>query len=128
MFNLTDEERDNWYDMFSRQEDNMRILEERDVLPPWPIDLTTKQGQRMIKEIISDCHNELWEATYTLKNKLHKVQDDRTFDRAHYVEELGDALAYFMEVCILSGISSKDMYDEFCRKNKIVKEKFNSGY
>jgi len=119
---------DLWKDMFYRQEGNMQILEERDVLPPWPIDLTTKQGQRMIKEIVSDCHNELWEATYTLKNKIHKVTDDREFDRSHYVEELGDTLAYFMEICILSGISPQEMYNEFCRKNRVVKERFESGY
>ena len=116
-----------WVDMFVRQSINMKILEEKDVLPPWPVDLTTKQGQRMIKEIAGDCHGELWEATYTLKNKLHKFQDDRSFDREHYLEELGDTLAYFIELCILSGISHDELYREFCRKNKEVRENFING-
>lgn len=119
---------DHWAEMFERQERNMQLLEERDVLPPWPVDLTTKQGQRMIKEIVSDCHGELWEATYTLKNKLHKARDDRQFDREHYIEELGDALAYFMEICILSGITPQEMFNEFCRKNQIVRERFEGDY
>ncbi|MHA2045163.1 MAG: hypothetical protein ACW99G_10230 [Candidatus Thorarchaeota archaeon] len=106
----------------------MRVLEERDVLPPWPIDLTTKNGQRMIKEIINDCHGELWEATYTLKNKVHKMQDDTDFDREHYKEELMDALAYLLETCILSGFDAEEMFSEFSRKNRIVKERFENGY
>jgi hypothetical protein len=119
---------DKWKKMFSLQEENMRVLEERDVLPPWPIDLTTKNGQRMIKEIINDCHGELWEATYTLKNKVHKMQDDTDFDREHYKEELMDALAYLLETCILSGFDAEEMFSEFSRKNRIVKERFENGY
>lgn len=119
---------DKWDSIFRLQEENMRVLESRDVLPSWPIDLTTKQGQRMIKEIINDCHGELWEATYTLKNKLHKQEDDRSFDRDHYKEELMDALAYLIETCILSGFSGDEMYEEFKRKNKVVRKRFEDGY
>jgi len=119
---------DKWIDMFSRQEEFMKLLEENDKLSPWPVDLTTKQGQRMVKEIAGECHGELWEATYTLKNKMHRLTDDRTFDRKHYVEELGDTLAYLMEICIMSGISPEEMYEEYCRKNEIVKEKTRNGY
>lgn len=118
---------DYFEEMFRRQEEFMRLLEERDVLPPWPIDLTSKSGQRMIKEIAGDCHGELWEATYTLKNKLHTMKDVRDFDRAHYVEELGDVLAYFMEICILSGIGPREMFEEYVRKNEIVKEKIRNA-
>lgn len=120
--------KDSFKKMFSKQEEFMRLLEERDILPPWPVDLTTKQGQRMIKEIAHDMHNELWEATYTLKNKLHKLSDDREFDREHYKEELGDTFAFFMEICILSGIGAEEMIEEYYRKNNIVKERFENGY
>jgi len=114
--------------MFKRQVEFMELLEREGKLPPWPINLKTKQGQRMIKEIMHELHGELFEACYTLKNKMHRLTDDQEFDRAHYVEELGDALAYFMEVCIMSGISAEDIYKEYCRKNKIVKERFANGY
>ena len=104
------------------------MLAEGDILPPWPIDITTKQGQRMIKEISADCHRELWEAEATLKNKLHRVTDERAFDREHFIEELGDTLAYFMEICILSGISPYELYEEYKRKNAEVKQKYVDGY
>lgn len=119
---------DRLFDMFERQEDFMKLLELNDKLPIWPINLTTKQGQRMIKEIMHEMHGELFEATYTLKNKMHRLTDDREFDRDHYIEELGDAFAYFMEVCIMSGITPYELYAEYCRKNKIVKERFENGY
>ena len=126
--NFTTADNDRLEDMFDRQKAFMSILEAHDKLPMWPIDLTTKQGQRMIKEVMHELHGELFEATYTLKNRMHRVTDDREFDREHYVEELGDAVAYFMEVCIMSGISSEELYKEYCRKNKIVKERFENGY
>ena len=119
---------DKWNRMWAKQEEFMDLLEENDILPPWPIDPTTKQSQRMLKEIAGEMHGELWEATYTLKNKAHRLTDDQSFDRAHYVEELGDVLAYFMELCIMSGISPDEMYDEYVRKNGIVKERFEDGY
>jgi len=115
-------------DMFKRQTEFMELLEREGKLPPWPINLKTKQGQRMVKEIMNELHGELFEAAYTLKNKMHRLTDDQEFDRAHYVEELGDALAYFMEVCIMSGIDHEELYNEYCRKNQIVKERFADGY
>ena len=50
--------KDKLADIFDRQEEFMKLLEEMDRLPPWPIDLTTKQGQRMIKEIVGELQGE----------------------------------------------------------------------
>jgi len=115
-------------EMFKRQLEFMEMLESADKLPPWPVDLTTKSGQRMIKELAHELHSELWEATYTLKNKTHRLTNDTEFNRDHYVEELGDVLAYFMEVCIMSDISYDELYKEYCRKNEVVKKRFKDGY
>ena len=113
---------------FDRQEKFMELLRENDLMPEWPVDLTTKQGQRMIREVIQNLCEEIFEASFTLKNKTHRLTDDRAFDSAHYKEELGDAFAYLMEVCILSGISSEELYDEYCRKNAIVRQRLADGY
>lgn len=94
----------------------------------FPVDLTTKPGQRLIKETIFNMIEELAEASFTLKNRVHRVTDDKTLDFEHYREELGDALAYFLEVCILSGVGPKELHDEYCRKNKIVTERLKNGY
>lgn len=114
--------------LFELQEEFMELLEQEDRLPPWPVDLTTKQGQRMIKEIAHCAHEELWEATHTLKNKMHRLTDAKEFDRDHYLEEIGDFLAFGIEMCIMSGVTAKELYNEYVRKNKIVKERFRNGY
>lgn len=116
------------YDAFRRQEDFMEQLRLADKLPEWPVDLTTKPGQRLVKETVFNLSDELHEATATLKNKMHRVTDDRTLDFAHYKEELGDAFAYFLEVCILSGIDAGSLYEQFCRKNREVGERLRRGY
>ena len=114
--------------MFFRQQECMEMLRLRDILPEYPIDLKTKPGQRLIKENIFNTVEELCEASFTLKNRVHRVTDADALDFKHYVEELGDAMAYFMEVCILSGISADQLFDEYCRKNAIVKKRLEDGY
>lgn len=116
------------YDVFKRQEEFMELLRDNDKLPEWPVDLTTKPGQRLIKETAFNLSDELHEAMATLKNKMHRLTDDRTLDFAHYKEELGDAFAFFLEICILSGIDADSLYEEYCRKNKTVKERLQKGY
>jgi NTP pyrophosphatase (non-canonical NTP hydrolase) len=116
------------YDVFKRQEEFMELLRVNDKLPEWPVDLTIKPGQRLIKETAFNLSDELHEAMATLKNKQHRLTDDRTLDFAHYKEELGDAFAFFIEICILSGINADDLYEEYCHKNKAVKERLARGY
>ena len=45
-------ENDRLEDIFKRQEAFMEELRSADRLPEWPVDLTTKPGQRLIKETI----------------------------------------------------------------------------
>lgn len=106
----------------------MDMLVEHDRLPEYPVDLTTKPGQRMIKEMMLCLIEELMEASFTLKNRQHKISDDRELDVAHYREELGDAFAYFMEICLLSGISAEDLYEEYSSKNIVVRQRLKQGY
>jgi hypothetical protein len=121
-------EKDRLQDIFDRQTKFMEELRLNDKLPEWPLDLTTKPGQRQIKETIYNQMEELMEASFTLKNKMHRLSDVQVLDVGHYKEELGDALAFFIEVCILSGISPKELYEEYVRKNQIVLERLRSGY
>lgn len=115
-------------EIWSRQEEFMQELRKHDLIPEWPVDLRTKPGQRMIRETIMNLIEELIEASFTLKNKVHRLTDDRALDFDHYTEELGDALAFFVEVCILSGLSPNELHAEYCRKNAIVKKRLEEGY
>jgi NTP pyrophosphatase (non-canonical NTP hydrolase) len=113
---------------FTLQREFMDMLVEHDKFPEYPVDLTSKPGQRFVKECIFNLIEELMEASFTLKNRQHKITDDKEIDLEHFREELGDAFAYFIEVCHLCGISSYDLYSEYSRKNKIVRDRLNSGY
>lgn len=113
---------------FFLQKQFMDLLVEHDKFPEYPVDLTTKQGQRFVRETILNMIEELMEASFCLRNKMHKLSDDNIVDVAHYREELGDAFAFFMEVCMISGISSDDLFEEFRRKNKIVRQRLQEGY
>lgn len=113
---------------FDLQRQFMDSLVQHDRFPEYPVDLRTKSGQRFVKECIFNLVEELMEASFTLKNRQHKLSDDSAVDFEHYREELGDAFAYFMEVCLLSGITAGDLYSEYCRKNGIVRKRLEDGY
>ena len=115
-------------DAFRRQGEFMELLRDHDRMPEWPVDMTSKPGQRIIREVSFNMIEELFEAIFTLKNKMHRLTDVRVFDFEHYREEMGDAFAYFMEICLMSDISPDDLYNEYCRKNDIVKERLKKGY
>lgn len=119
---------DMFQDIFDRQTSFMEELRDNDRLPEWPVDLTTKPGQRLAKEVIFYTIEELAEASFTLKNKVHRITDDRSFDYAHYKEEIGDALAYLVELCVLSGMTAQEFYEEYARKNDAVRERLKKGY
>lgn len=115
-------------DIFERQKQFMLLLLQADKMPEWPIDITSKWGQRQVKEVNANLVAELFEAMYILKNKAHRFTDATQVDMAAFREELGDALAFFIELCIFSGISPRDLYEEYCRKNAIVRRRAEEGY
>lgn len=124
----SDDSNDMLVDAFWRQFEFMEMLRDRDLMPEFPVDITSKLGQRIIKETIFNMFEEAFEASYTLKNRAHRVTDDRQIDQAHYREEIVDAFSFFMEVCLLSGITPQELYEGFKKKNKFVKERLLGGY
>lgn len=114
--------------MWRLQTEFMEELKENDKMPEWPVDLTSKFGQRLVKETIFNMIEEIMEASYTLKNRMHRVTDARAIDMEHFQEEVGDAFAYFMEVCILAGITPVQLFREYKRKNAAVRQRLKDGY
>lgn len=113
---------------FILQREFMDLLVEHDKLPEYPVDLTTKPGQRLVKETVWNLVEELAEASFILKNRMHKLSDDSALDFPHYLEELGDAYAFFLEICHLSGITSEQLFAEYSRKNFVVRKRLQEGY
>ncbi len=115
--------------MFEQQKEFMELLQSRRNFPRFPVDMTTKLGQKFLKGITHECMHELFEANQILKNsKDHRATSVEDFDKDSYVEELSDALHYFFEIAILSGISIDELYHAYMEKGKINVDRIEGGY
>jgi hypothetical protein len=116
-------------DMWDQQKSFMDLLREHRNFPAFPVDTTTKSGQKILKSITHECMHELFEANLLLKNsKEHRATNICEFDRENYVEELADVLHYFFEIAILSGISLEELYSTYMKKGETNIVRIKEGY
>lgn len=107
----------------------MRLLQARRGFPPFPVDLTSKPGQRLVKEIAQDAAGEIFEALAHLKNaKLHRAADVPALDRAAFVEELVDAFKLLIEVAVLSGVSLDEFWAAYAAKTEVNRKRIEGEY
>jgi hypothetical protein len=115
--------------MIEQQENFMRLLQEKRGFPTFPVDIQSKDGQRFLKGITFECMDELFEANKELKNsKSHRQTNIDDFNRDAYIEELSDALHYFFEIVIASGISTVELYESYMKKGNVNFDRINFGY
>ena len=115
--------------MWTQQESFMRLLQKKRNFPEFPVDVASKGGQKFLKGITHECMHELFEANQMLKNsKDHRATEVKEFDRDGYVEELVDALHYFFEIAILSGVSMDELFDAYIQKGNINIDRIENGY
>jgi NTP pyrophosphatase (non-canonical NTP hydrolase) len=79
--------------------------------------LDDRQVQARIHELYGYLVRELSEALQELKNKPWK-QTEQPTDRAAFVEEVGDSLHFFVELCITAGISAEDLHRAYFRMHQ----------
>ena len=116
-------------EMWTQQRIFMNLLREKRDFPNFPVDTSTKSGQKILKSITHECMHELFEANLLLKNsKDHRATDLKDFDKESYVEELCDALHYFFEIAILSGVSIEELYSAYIKKGEINFDRVEKGY
>lgn len=115
--------------MWKHQYEFLSVLVEKGKLPPYPVDVTTKQGQQVIRDLIRDAADELHEARLTLKNsKSHRSTEVQEFDRDHYIEEIVDCIKFCLGALIYAGVSQNDFIKVFCKKTAINQERQKAGY
>lgn len=125
----SDPERGTLSGMYRAQLKLMDMLVERGKLPSYPLDITSKESQKLLKLTAWALVEELGEAMNALKNRAHKISDDTAIDFTHYLEELaGDVMAYYLEICAFSGITPDMLYDEYIRKNAVCQQRILGGY
>ena len=120
---------DKLQEMWEQQLDFMKLLQNKRNFPEFPVDVFSKSGQKFLKGITHECMHELFEANMMLKNsKDHRETEVSEFDRDSYVEELVDALHYFFEIAISSGISMNELHEAYMKKGKINVDRIKNGY
>lgn len=92
-----------------------------------PVDIHSKEGQARLKDFAWRVTEELGEAMNTLKNKPWK-QTHMVTDVNHYMEEISDAFHFFIELCVLSGLGPKELYDLYFRKSEVNRFRQGSKY
>jgi hypothetical protein len=121
IFEKKTQENDFFDKMFEEQFQFMQLLQKERSFPDFPVSLASKEGQKLVKDISHDCMHELFEAVQLLKNsKDHRKTDvGAEFNMQDFLEEISDVWHYLIEICILTGISSNDLYKAFMKKSTI---------
>lgn len=100
-----------------------------DSFPSWPVDLSDKKSQQYVRDMALRGVEEMFEAIQHLKNwKPHRQTDVTGFDKEEFLEEIVDAFNYFFSVIILSGMDENDLYNAYCKKDKVIHDRLESGY
>lgn len=94
-----------------------------------PVDVSTKDGQRILREVGLKAIEELHEALRHFKNwKPHRKTDLPEFDRKKFLEEMADAFAFQLELLIFLGVSAEEFVEAYTSKVDIVYNRIDNGY
>lgn len=95
----------------------------------WPLDITKKSSQKVLRETALKGVEEMFEALGHLKNwKSHRVHEIPEVDKEEFLEEIIDAFNYFYSLMILSGFNEDDFYRAFLKKDKIIRDRLSNNY
>ena len=115
--------------MMQQQEAFIRLLQQKRNFPNFPMDLTTKSAQKEVKKIAFEAMGELFEAVQHLKNsKDHRATEITELNTDEYKEEIVDCFHYILEIVILSGISSDELFEAFMKKGLKNIHRIENGY
>lgn len=95
--------------------------------PPLPLDLDTFHGQERMRMIIHRITAETHEADNCLRNKAWKTTHVVT-DKDHFWEEMVDGLHFYVQAFIEGGLTAKDVFDLYTKKNKVNQFRQRSNY
>ena len=118
-------------EIFEMRETFMKALEESKPgsYPTWPLDISTKKSQQVLRDTALKGIEEMFEALQHLKNwKPHRNTDMPEFDREEFLEEVVDAFNYFLSVLVLVGVTKDEFFESYVKKDKIIRRRIESGY
>ena len=122
----------NLKEMFDKRLSFMKFLQEvrPGSYPEFPLDMTKKESQQICRDLALKGVEEMFEALAHLKNwKPHRYTEIKhELDRDEFLEEVVDALNYFFAMLIVTGFDDADLFEAYIKKDKIIRERFLSGY
>ena len=100
-----------------------------DIYPDWPVDITSKKSQQVLRDTALKGVEEMFEALQHLKNwKPHKKTEILEFDREEFLEEVVDAFNYFFSLLVLTGVTPDELYEAYCKKDAVIHKRLRTGY
>jgi len=75
--------------------------------------------------------------TLALEDELHeslrctkwkKWKKNQVYNREELVKEMADALHFFVNMCLFADITADELYEAYCGKREINKERKDVGY
>ena len=118
-------------EMFELQQQFMHMLCDRfeGYYPAWPIDVTKKESQTLLRDVTLKGVEEMFEALQELKNaKSHRQTDVPDLDRDAFLEENVDALKYFFTTLMLVGITPDELHTAYVKKHQKICKRLQEGY
>lgn len=117
--------------MFELREEFMQLLCDRfpGYYPEWPIDLSRKESQTLVRDVTLRGVEEMFEALQELKNaKPHRQTDMPHLDREAFLEEIVDAMKYFLTTLKLVGVTPEELHEAYLRKHDKICRRLRDGY
>lgn len=118
-------------EVFAKRESFMYLIKEKfpDAYTDWPVNISEKSSQAIIRETALKGVEEMFEALGHLKNwKPHRETDVPEINREEFLEEIVDAFNYFFSLMILIGVDVDEFYSAFLKKDTIIRDRLNQGY
>jgi len=118
-------------EMFELREEFMHLLCQRfeGYYPEWPVDVTKKESQILLRDVTLKGVEEMFEALQELKNaKSHRQTDVPHLDREAFLEEIVDAMKYFYTTLKLVGITPDELHSAYLRKHDKICRRLRDGY
>lgn len=96
-------------------------------VPNWPIDINNRHDAQFFKDGVYRMLEELSEATNCMRNRPHTVTEYVT-DEEHFIEEMADALHYFLRLWVMLGLSADDIVRVYFKKSEVNKFRRETAY
>ena len=123
--------KDKLAEMFRLREQFMISMDKinPEIYPEWPVSLTEKKSQQILRDTALKGVEEMFEALQHLKNwKPHRSTEIKEFDREEFLEEVVDAFNYFLSLLVMTGVTSEELFDAYAKKDSIIHQRLKTGY